>query len=227
MLDIEEAIDSYDESLTRLLDHLASNAPAKENGIIQSKLQDHITALLQADKRYNRALVEAKQHSRQAASIARLQAQEADLDAQIATGLQALRATHSALRAPLPSSFEPARLAADTSKEQERISSRVLMRYARILAKTAYAPSSFDPTTHSATANALFPWPSEDMMRRGYGLRQLHSETNGDTAQEESTQELDQAMDPTMYQAQNQSTNAAAAASGLDLDLFDPDQDED
>ncbi|ORY82030.1 vitamin-D-receptor interacting mediator subunit 4-domain-containing protein [Protomyces lactucae-debilis] len=235
MLDIQEAIDCYEQCLTSLLDHLATNAQAHVQGAISEKLQSHITALIQADKRYNRALVEAKKHLQASTAMVQLQAQESALDAQLEENLQVLRTLHTELRKPLSSNYEPARLSgregamSEGEEEVPRIACHTLMQYARILAKTSSAPSSFDPTTHSATASSLFPWPSEDMMRRGAGSATGVAQQNGEMAMQEDIKDDSGAaeMEPTSYQAQNQPSMPDNGPSGLDLDLFDPDQDED
>ncbi|CCG85132.1 protein of unknown function [Taphrina deformans PYCC 5710] len=230
-LALQSTLDGYETAIDRLFQVLASAAPSADNNH-QPLLDAAIDEVIRQDDSLTPALDEVYQHQQNSKLIAELQETSAALDTRLNEIMSTMTRAHKDLMASIKKTSQEVPL------QHDAVEYKMLIKYAERIARFTRTVKSVDQST--TTQN--LPWPTEDMMRRGVlatgsinmlkagdrktrknepDQRQIDDLLNDPTAQVTYKDERDEDGDE-----QGRGPAAPTDAAALDLDLFDPDEDD-
>uniref|UniRef100_A0A060T1U3 Mediator of RNA polymerase II transcription subunit 4 n=1 Tax=Blastobotrys adeninivorans TaxID=409370 RepID=A0A060T1U3_BLAAD len=226
-LKIGSALDGLESTLSQIVQSVSTFAPDPEL----------VTKLVDADKEVSDAVDELVEHQKLRASIKELERTSSELDSRLNQVLIELSSCRRELQA-LPS--------VSSKGETVQVNAGELLKYATKITKFTQAPPRYNP---SAPEHANFPWPSDDELRRGAlamsavdsGQQEQADKNESATDKRgESTNEKEKettAMPTTKARRGSlvdygerpvvEPTKKEPEAAVVDLDLFDPDEDDD
>ncbi|CAN6614674.1 mediator of RNA polymerase II transcription subunit 4 [Trichomonascus vanleenenianus] len=202
-------------------------------------------AFIAADDALSRSIEDLKKHQEYGREIDSLKEQNDRLDAQLNDLLIGLSDCRRELMA-LPSIEDgEADQSETTPQSREYINADELLKYATKITKFTRAPPGYNPHLHE---HASFPWPTEDELRRGVMAEislnpdQVAPKTpppakvteNGSAANGHSFVRRGSlvsygerpVIDPSQAPSSNEPLQSPKLQPVLDLDLFDPDEDD-
>jgi hypothetical protein len=234
-LKIGSTISKFETALASLVDSVAKFNPS-------SKL---VQDVIDADAELSEAVSELLEHQEAGKTIKRLETISNELDKQLNAVLLGLSESRRELQTPLDGHME-----SETTRE---ISADELLSYATKITKFTHAPPGYNPEI--ANEHATFPWPTEDDLRKGMLAMSAVSGEQDETAMTQPAESKSAAPDavsgtakqPTLSPQQEKAIKIRRRSSlvsygekpvinpsgpadrpnrVLDLDLFDPDEED-
>lgn len=227
---IENALKRYELALSSLVDSLAKFTPDEK----------WAHELLASDRYLNESIVQLKEHYKAGLTIDQLRETSYVLDKKL--GLMLLGLTDG--RQQLKQIEADVETGAGDQGNERPISAEKLINYATKITKFTHAPPGYNPGLPNEHAN--YPWPSEDELRRGVLALDAMNQT-ADKERYEGSGEVQEKMvseAPVQVAHTTQRNRAsslvsyddrpmvgpssgAAGPQVLELDLFDPDAEDD
>jgi mediator of RNA polymerase II transcription subunit 4 len=233
-LKIHSALDRIEKEISRLVDSVRGFEPSEE----------HARAIIDAERDLDSAIAELIEHDAAGKRIQQLTNVSNKLDAEIKNVIMGLAECRHELQS-LPSYDEESET--DNGAKFKSVNADDLLAYATKITKFTHAPPGYNP--QSGMEHANLPWPTEDALRKGMlAIAAMDGDDTAavasDSAKEESSDKVEGLPESAPVESHRQrrrssivsygerpiinpsSEPAAAPQAILDLDLFDPDEDD-
>jgi mediator of RNA polymerase II transcription subunit 4 len=241
-LNVFSSVNEFESALSNLIDSISTFKPNEE----------HAERLIEADLRFSSSVEDLVQHQQIGKQIKQVKAVSDELDNQLNALLVGLSDCRRSLNS-VPNLAQEELIKSGLGKNyRKQVPADELLKYATRITKFTHAPPGYDP---NIPEHANLPWPTEDELRRGVlamsammdsQIADINTPSN-ETKKIQAKQTAGVSQSPTIIVRRRRSSvveygerpvidpsaaptlaNSAGPAKSavLDLDLFDPDEDE-